>query len=358
MKRCHKCVLPECTPNIVFDKNGICDYCHSHQSFTYRGESELLRILYSQQRTDSKYDIIVPVSGGRDSSYTLLKLVKDYHMKVLAVNHENPFTHPQAKTNIDNAITALNVDIIRFRLKNRIFERTFRNNATAWFRRPTASMINMLCIACRTVSWEIARIAKKHKIHCVVYGANPFEDTSFKKELVHASRNDSVPMAITKALYAFLKETSKNPAYLNPICIPTMLRGYLFSVMNAFGINLVAHNLTRIGLFYFLEWNEKEVLSRIKSELNWDYPHELGSTWRFDCRIGHVKDYMYMKMIGMTEKDDYYAKMVREGLMTREDALLRLQKENIIHLDEMNLVLNKVGIQQIDFPDKVNDTSA
>jgi tRNA(Ile)-lysidine synthase TilS/MesJ len=40
---------------------------------------------------------MVPVSGGRDSSFTLLKMVKDYGMKVLAIHYENPFTDPQRR---------------------------------------------------------------------------------------------------------------------------------------------------------------------------------------------------------------------------------------------------------------------
>ncbi len=46
------------------------------------------------------------------------------------------------------------------------------------------------------------------------------------------------------------------------------------------------------------------------------------------------------------EKDDYYAKMVREGLMTREEALIRLKKENILPLDETKALLNEAGIKE------------
>ena len=84
MKRCSKCVLPETTPNISFDKEDICNYCHSYEKFRYEGETKLLELLNSQKRAGSKYDCILGISGGRDSSYALLKLVRDYRMKVLA----------------------------------------------------------------------------------------------------------------------------------------------------------------------------------------------------------------------------------------------------------------------------------
>ena len=110
-------------------------------------------------------------------------------------------------------------------------------------------------------------------------------------------------------------------------------------------------------MFEFIEWNEQEVLSRIKSELNWDYPRKLNSSWRFDCRIEHLKDFMYMKTIGVTDRDSFYSIMVREGLMTRDDALLRLQKENKLHLDEMQQLLNEVGIEDVSFLNELNGGS-
>jgi len=159
MKRCRKCVLSEYTPNIVFDEEGVCNYCHSYSKLTYKGESELIKLLDSYRRTDSKYDCIVSVSGGRDSTYILLKLVKDYRMKVLAVNYENPFTDPQAKDNIENAVKELDVDIVSFKLKNNIHERTFRNNVLAWFRRPSPALIPMMCVACKTFWYDVLKIA-------------------------------------------------------------------------------------------------------------------------------------------------------------------------------------------------------
>jgi tRNA(Ile)-lysidine synthase TilS/MesJ len=97
MKRCTRCVLPENAPGISFDQHGVCNYCHSYKKLTYKGESALVKLLDSHRRRDSRYDCMVPVSGGRDSSFTLLKMVKDYGMKVLAIHYENPFTDPQRR---------------------------------------------------------------------------------------------------------------------------------------------------------------------------------------------------------------------------------------------------------------------
>jgi len=345
--------LPEDTPNIIFDEDGICNYCHTYQKFSYKGESELLRTLEAFRRPDSKYDCVVGISGGRDSSYLLLKLVRDYGMKVLAVNYENPFTVPQAKANIENAIKALNVDIIRFQDKNNTHKKVFRNTVTAWLKRPSPALIPILCIGCKPAWLGIYRIAKKHDIHCIASGGNPFEVISFKREMVGISRDENPRRAFFKYIYS-LREILGNPAYLNPTIFLTLMKSYLVASPYSIGRRLFWPNITWVELFNYVEWNEKEIISRIESELGWKSPPELESTWRFDCRVKHLVDFMYIKMLGMTDKDDFYAKMVREGLIEREDALQRLQNENKLHFDEIQLLLNQAGIQDISSLDELH----
>jgi hypothetical protein len=78
----------------------------------------------------------------------------------------------------------------------------------------------------------------------------------------------------------------------------------------------------------------------------------LNSSWRFDCRVGHMKDLMYMSTIGLTEREDFYARMVREDLVTREYALSRIQKENGIHVEEIKILLRQAGIDDTSYVDR------
>ena len=88
-------------------------------------------------------------------------------------------------------------------------------------------------------------------------------------------------------------------------------------------------------------------MSRIKQELNWESPSQFSSSWRFDCKVSHLKDMMYLKTLNMTEKDDLYSKMVREGLITRDNALIRLNDENKLHIKEIKRLLKSSGIEDI-----------
>jgi len=54
-----------------------------------------------------------------------------------------------------------------------------------------------------------------------------------------------------------------------------------------------------------------------------------------------------MKTLNMTEKDDFYSKMVREGLITRKEALRKLKDENKIYMNEIQDLLDSTGIKDI-----------
>jgi len=344
--RCTTCVLPNDTPNIVFDQDDICNYCRTYQKFPYRGEAELLRRLDTFRNTGGKYDCLVGLSGGRDSSFTLLKLVKDYDMRVLAVNYENPFTVPQAKTNIENAVKALDIDVVRFRDKNDRHKKVFKATVTAWLKKPTPALIPIVCIGCKPAWREIYRIAREHDIRCIVSGGNPLEVISFKKELVHISRDENPRKAFFKYIYS-LGEIFKNPAYFTPRIILTLMKSYLWGNPYSIGLKLFGNNITWIELFNYVVWDEQQIMSRIRAELGWDHPPHLKSAWRFDCRVKHLVDWMYIQTLNMTDKDDFFAKMVREGLITREEALQRLQAENQLYPDEIRILLSQAGFSDL-----------
>jgi hypothetical protein len=349
MKICSQCVLTETMPHITFDSKGICNFCRQSKKIELKGEAKLLELLDSYRSSEKKYECIVSLSGGRDSSYTLLKMAKDYNMKVLAVNYANPFTDPVAQKNIENAVKRLNVDLVQVHLKKNLHEKTFRYNFNVWMTDPNPALIPMLCIACKTYYYNILKIAKKEGIHCIVNGGNPYEDTSFKKELLNVASDEKIENSFIKAITGIIQETLKNPAYYHPVFIPTLIKGYLFADPYCLGSRVVGRGISRFELFNYIEWNENEIISRIKNELQWESPKNLPSTWRFDCRVGHLKEFLYHKTLGMTERDDLYAKLVRQGLMTREDALKRLEKENQIPFEEIGILLKEAGFEDPSF---------
>ena len=83
MGRCSKCILPEVYPNITFDNEGVCNYCKELQKIEYLGSLKLKEDLVKLKKDEGKYDCLVPVIGGKDSTYVLYQMSKVYDMRVL-----------------------------------------------------------------------------------------------------------------------------------------------------------------------------------------------------------------------------------------------------------------------------------
>ncbi|MBU0519523.1 ATPase [bacterium] len=347
MPLCSQCTLPSDVAGITLDDRGVCNQCRTHHAIHYHGEAKLIQILDACRDRDKTYDCMVNISGGRDSTYTLLSLVKDHHLRVLAVNYANPFTDPQAIKNIQNTIRILGVDFVQFSLKKKLHENILRNNILTWFKNPSPAMVPAICIGCKIIWPKMLKIARQKRIRCIVNGGNPFEYTSFKKELLGVADGADLKSTYFSNFTGLLIQASKNSGYLNPRFLGPTLQGYLFGNPYAIGSRLMARNITFLDFFHYVPWRENDVLARIQEELEWDFPKDLQSTWRFDCEIAHLKDYMYKMTLGMTEKDDFYAKLIREGQISRYEAIQRLEKENRIPIDRVNKLLEKVDLKHL-----------
>jgi hypothetical protein len=336
---------------IDLDGQGVCGHCRDHRPFRMRNEEILLERLRSHRRQPGRYDAMVTVSGGRDSAFTLLKLVRDYRLRVLAVNYQNPFADDQARENIAKMVRILQVDLVRFRLPRGLHENMLRNNLLAWLRSPSAAMVPVICIGCKIIWPKIMAIAREHDITCIVSGGNPYEYTSFKRDLLGVRPDASLASTYLWNIFRLGQEALNNRPYLKSAYLSYTLRGFLFSNPYALGSRLLGRRLQKIDLFHFIPWDEKEVLSRIESEIGWRSPPDSPSTWRFDCRLSHLKDLMYLSTLGVTEKDDFYSQLVRDGKMSREEALKRIDRENRVDrtaIDGIFRQLDVAGLENLE----------
>lgn len=119
-KQCTRCVMDTTAADITFDENGICNYCtkfleqSSHIIHEDPADKEArLQELVQQVKASGKgkpYDCIVGVSGGVDSSWTLVE-VKRLGLRPLAVHMDNGWNSELAQNNIANLVNRLGVDL-------------------------------------------------------------------------------------------------------------------------------------------------------------------------------------------------------------------------------------------------------
>ena len=81
IRYCHRCITPETRPDLHIDEEGVCSACRAFEARPTidwdARRSELVKILDRYRcRDGSNYDCIVPVSGGKDSTYQVLKMLQ------------------------------------------------------------------------------------------------------------------------------------------------------------------------------------------------------------------------------------------------------------------------------------------
>ena len=105
-------------------------------------------------------------------------------------------------------------------------------------------------------------------------------------------------------------------------------------------------DIQKLGYFYFHPYHEKEIDDCLR-DIGWKKARDNKSAWRFDCEIDSLKNYLFQKVIGATEKDDLFRKNIRWGLMSREEAMNRLE-EGEVNIEIVKRVLGKVNMKLTD----------
>jgi glucosamine--fructose-6-phosphate aminotransferase (isomerizing) len=318
MIRCTTCILPEVYPNIVFDDNGMCNYCHEHEKIEYWGSEKLEADLTDFRDGNGKYDCLVPISGGKDSTFVLYQMSKIYNMNVLAYNYDNCFTHPQAKENVKSITDLLGVDLITKR--NEKQKQYLLANLKAYLRKPAIGMVPMFCTGCRYgIIGNAFKIAKEHHIPMIIIGWSPIEDTPFKEAYLKEKS-----ISVSRGL---LRNLLHNPFYIKLGNMVAAIKDYYHNYQHVKDWNVVLkmlHPGVKLVQFYdYITYNPDQIQTTLEKEVGWKVPDKRDS-WQWDCKIKLLQNYFYNKEANFTATDGYFSAMIREGYLTRSEALQRL----------------------------------
>ena len=106
MRYCPKCVLPDTRPNIRFDEAGNCNCAtieKKREIDWVQREATFRRLLSEIKGRSPRYDCIIPVSGGKDSTWQVIKAL-EYGLKPLCVTWRTPARNELGRANLENLI--------------------------------------------------------------------------------------------------------------------------------------------------------------------------------------------------------------------------------------------------------------
>ena len=361
MIRCTRCILPETFPSIEFDEEGVCNYCREYVKIEVMGEEKLWEVLSRYVGKGEKYDCLVPISGGRDSAFTLHQIVRKYGMRTLTLTVDSGGITSEGYRNIEWAKEKLGVDHVWIKDESRIesSKRNMKLKLQAWLKKPSINtIVPVLNAGDKTMNLQIFKYASSHGIPLVLGGNNignsTFEQEHFKTGYMGVfpdERGLYSTLDRVRLLFLFAHEYLRNPHNFHW----SILREYIEGLYVYFFESLSKpRDVATVGFYNYIYWNEEAVLSTIFKELDWKGAIDTTETWRVDDVFYPLIDYMYLRLVGFTEFDEHYSKLVREGQVSREEALTRCRSANAPRLPLLKRIIEEMEVKREEV-DKVLD---
>jgi len=345
VERCVSCVLPVTGYTLKFDHRGqcsVCDYDRTLQS-AHEGvdrarieDEKKVRLEAAindirERGKGRKYDCLVGLSGGRDSTYLLYLLVKKHNLRCLAAYYRTPFTVDTIDANVRRMTKMLNVPLVEMDISASYHARLAREMMVLWQKKPYPVIANLACAPCKFVNREAFKICRQHDITSLVYGGSAYEMFQLSAgQLANVDPKKKHSLAIQALeMLTYVRRGAKLLSQCMGMWKYAWL-GFKSSVLyrcpHTVFLRMRYPGIKRFEYFYNVTWDEQECLNALK-EVGWELPAGCNSTWKADCSFAELKNVVFKATTGVTYMDALLSNMVRAGAITREQALQRIVTE-------------------------------
>ncbi len=331
-QQCKRCIADSTVPGISFDDKGECSLCDFHDKLSdlYPENDVALKKLENRisnikcQGAKKKYDCIIGISGGRDSSYLLYLAVKKWGLRPLAVHFNDGFDNPIAGENMLNAAKILGVEL-------RTITSDFReckDLKIVDLKASTPLLNNGTDIG---IGAALYGVAYKEGVKTILYGQ------SFRTEGIRPLAWAYFDGDFVRAIH---KKFGSNPLRKWKPDDP----GYNLGVKEmAF---YTFKGIKTFAPFYYYPYNRSEVDEMLKNELDWTYPG------------AHYYDHLYWSLITHVHRVKFnidfrkiaYSALIRSGQMERQFALNAVQSTYVMEDEKViTLCIKRLGITREEF---------
>ena len=296
---CTNCIYDSQVPGITFDKNGKCNYCSQIESMeaTYHtgqpeGQDLLYDILAKVKRSGrrKRYDCIIGVSGGTDSSYLLLKS-REWGLRPLAVHYDNTWNSAIATENIRKVTSKLNIDLSTYVINNKesddIFQAFFHAGVPEFDASTDMAFVQVL-----------RKTAAKYGIRYILEGH------SFRAEGISPQGNNYFDGK-------YIKEIHKKYGKIKMKTFPLM-NFYQFLKW------AIIYRQQFIRPLWYIDYSKPEARELLKRETGWEY---YGGHHLENRATAFVHKIYNPQKFGIDNRNWSLAAEVRSGVLSRDEAL-------------------------------------
>lgn len=341
MTTCSRCVEPDTRPGITLDREGVCGACRGHEEKTRRIDwtarrRELESLLERFRSKDgSGYDCVVPVSGGKDSTYQVYMMKRVFGMRPLAVTYRYADRTPLGQKNLD-ALRGLGVDHLEFAPAPEA-ERRFVKKALLAAGDPCIpDHLGIFAVTLRT--------AVNFRVPLIVWGENP------QMEYGGSAADRDNPFLGREWLRRHGTLQGKTA---EDWADSELSAGDLALYRLPTEEELDAAKLSSIFLGYYLRWDPVEnyrIASSVGFQKSPDGP-KMGIYDFADLDSTNMIVHHYIKWLkfGMTRLHDNISVEIRNGRMTKEEGLRLLEKGERVPAEEVAILCRYLGMTEASF---------
>ena len=321
---CSRCLLNSTIPNIKFDDKGECTYCKIHDRLEKehpltQGKNKLDKLINKMKAgKKGRYDCVVGVSGGCDSSYLLHK-VTQWGLRPLAVHFDNNWNTSIAKNNMDKMIKSLNVDFLKIGVDKGEYDDICRSFLLA--STPDVDIPNDIALA--TAAYIAA---DKMDVSWIINGH------SFRTEgtspLGWSYMDGKYVQSIHELFGKERMETFPN------LWLSKWLRW------------IALKRIKRIRPLWFIDYQKEAVKKFLNDEFGWQWygGHHLENRYTIFCT-----SYYQPRKFGIDLRYVEYSALVRSGQMDRQKAINALNQPPEIDSGILEEVKTRLGFTDEEF---------
>ncbi len=338
LQYCSRCCMPETQEGIKYDEMGICQACQSseqkiHINWVERESS--LRAIFDEAKAKAGngYDCIVPISGGKDSTFQLHVLVNVYKMKPLAVTFNHNWFSETGWYNLQNALEVFKLDHMMFTPNRDLVNRIARRSLDG---------IGDVCWHCHAGCGAYPlQVATKFKIPLLVYG----------ESIAEASGRASYYKPVRKFDRDYFTKVSAKLKPSEMVCEYLSGRDlYPFEVPSVEDIESVGVYGIHLGDYIF--WDDERQTEFIRDTYGWKETEIEGAYKQYksaECVMPGMHDFTCYLKRGYGRSTYQACVDVRNGLLTREEGFALANEHDAARPDALDYYLEITGLSEKEF---------
>lgn len=343
--------MPDTLAGSNFDENGVCSWCRdNYPPYRIKGEKLLVNKFRGLGEHKGSADCLVGLSGGKDSTYALYRLVTHYNLKAEAFIYTHSGTNKFALQNAQNTCEKLGVTLHQVSLPGDKHKQTFIRYFKSWLAHPSSTSAGMICVACKHLHILGSRIATERKIPYIVWSSTPLEYSPFLAiKYTGDEKHIYKREGILQSGIQLGREILVSPTFAKSLVTTfgTSIPGCLAVFPNSAYLHFRYPKVHPLMFYAYEKWNPQLILNTITSELGWKIPEEIKEDWHTDCVFNVFKEYMFQKMLGVSYTDAFLSNQVRYGYITREEARQKLWESKRFYSESLKPALKFLGLEYL-----------